>query len=162
MNCKNCGAPINDGEKFCGNCGIAVEEPQVAQEAKVVETTPVVQEQTQVQTQQPVQNNTVDDPNGNANKLCIISLILCFGSSLISGVLTLLIPPLAKFFGMLAGLGPLAGVVLMIIARVKYPQNKFAKILMWVYIILIIIGIIGTILLVILCYTACNDLQGCE
>jgi hypothetical protein len=43
----------------------------------------------------------------------------------------------------------------MIVARVKYPENRFARILMWIYICLFIggfvLGIIGIILLFLFC-----------
>ncbi len=28
MNCKNCGAELNEGSAFCGNCGMKIEEEQ--------------------------------------------------------------------------------------------------------------------------------------
>lgn len=42
MNCKNCGAPLEENAKFCGNCGAKVveEEPAVSEEVKEERTEP--------------------------------------------------------------------------------------------------------------------------
>ena len=37
MNCKNCGAEINEGAAFCGNCGMKVESEQPVYEAPAQE-----------------------------------------------------------------------------------------------------------------------------
>ena len=37
MNCKNCGAEIEEGAVFCGNCGIKIENEEPVFEAQVVE-----------------------------------------------------------------------------------------------------------------------------
>ena len=37
MNCKNCGAEINEGAAFCGNCGMKVETEQPVYEAPAQE-----------------------------------------------------------------------------------------------------------------------------
>ena len=37
MNCKNCGAELNEGAVFCGNCGMKVEAEQPVYEAPVQE-----------------------------------------------------------------------------------------------------------------------------
>jgi len=56
----------------------------------------------------------------------------------------------------------IAGIVLMIIARVKYPSSKFAKVLMWVYISLAIIYVLFIILLVVLFVAFCSAcMSGC-
>lgn len=39
MNCKNCGAPLNDDAKFCGSCGTKVEVEEAVVEETVVEAT---------------------------------------------------------------------------------------------------------------------------
>ena len=106
-------------------------------------------------------NNTpvVEDPNDHTAKiLSIISLALFFGGSAVMGLITRLIPPLSKLVSSLTGLCPLIAIVLMIIARVKCPQNKLAKITMWIYIVLSIIGFTLTIIFVVLCV---NTLRSC-
>ena len=37
MNCKNCGAELNEGAVFCGNCGMKVESEHPVYEAPVQE-----------------------------------------------------------------------------------------------------------------------------
>ena len=77
--------------------------------------------------------------------------------------LSTVLKPLATLIESLAGLCPLAGIILLIIARVKYPKYKPGKIIMCVYIGTLVAGIIGFILLVALCYLMCSniDTSGC-
>ena len=61
----------------------------------------------------------------------------------------------------LGGVSHLAGFILMIIARVKYPRNTFAKVLMWIYIIGIILSVLLVVVLVASCFVLlkqCADL----
>lgn len=94
-----------------------------------------------------------------ADKLCIISLICYFGSSIISTILSTVLGSITSVateldsgnadnlfsnillwpITLVLSLGPLAGIILMIIARIKAPKNTFGKILMWVYIGLFIL-----------------------
>ncbi len=107
------------------------------------------------------ENNTpvVEDPNDQtARTLSIVSLALFFGGSAVMGLITRLIPPLSKLVSSLTGLCPLIAIVLMIIASVKSPQNKLAKITMWIYIVLSIIVLTLTIVFVVLCV---NTLRSC-
>ena len=42
MNCKNCGAELNEGALFCGNCGMKIEqEPLYREQAQPVHEEPV-------------------------------------------------------------------------------------------------------------------------
>ncbi len=144
MKCEKCGNDINPNEKFCTNCGNPV--PVVEQPTPEVVTSPV-----------PV------DTNEQANRLCIISLILYFGSSIIAGILTFLSggnEVVSNMFSGIAGLGPLAGIVLMIVARVKYPESRFAKTLMWIYIALTILGIILIVVVIVFFFAMCSQLRG--
>ena len=88
--------------------------------------------------------------------LCIISLILFFGVSMISVALESVVKLSSNVMSVISSFCELAGIVLMIIARVKYPYNKFAKILMWIYIVLIVLGIICFIVMVFACSLACG------
>lgn len=102
------------------------------------------------------------------NILCIVSVIL-FGLPLITDFSCFLLNLLTTseqmagllsdyssiFFGM-TGMFQIAGFVLMIIARVKYPQSVFAKVLMWVYISFIILYIILMILVVVALVAICS------
>jgi len=63
------------------------------------------------------------DDNNDENK----AIPLCIGS-------------LVLIFGVLGGIGIITGIVLMIVARIKYPKSIFAKVLMWLYIIVLLIA----------------------
>ena len=52
----------------------------------------------------------------------------------------------------------IVALVLMIYVRVKYPQNVFGKVLMWVYIVLFIIAIIGIVVLLVACNIVCGTM----
>lgn len=54
----------------------------------------------------------------------------------------------------------IASLVLMIIARVKYPKSVFAKVLMIVYIVLYVTSIIGVIALMVSCAIMCGGCRG--
>ena len=64
---------------------------------------------------------------------------------------------------LVGGLFFIAALVLMIIVRVKYPQNQFGKVLCIVYIVLAAIAIILTIAAMIIIAIVCNQfIQDCE
>lgn len=104
------------------------------------------------------QNNDHNNDNKNATTLCVISII-CTVVSVICGPLARFVEVLAVsngnsvaktftgIFTALASLGSLAGLTLMIVARVKYPKSKFAKVLMWVYIAFFILAVTLVILI---------------
>jgi len=48
----------------------------------------------------------------------------------------------------------------MIMARVKYKESKFAKVLMWVYIGLLAVAILAVILVIAMCAYILKDCQG--
>ena len=110
-----------------------------------------------------------------ATILCIISLALHVLPSIISGVLTGISESLSSLdsldvnsvgsimgslYSFAFGGSYIASWVLLIIARVKYKESKFAKILMWVYIGLLAAGIIGIIILFLMCAYMLKDCQG--
>ena len=107
-----------------------------------------------------------------ANTLCIISLILQVSPYVILGVLsgilesldrsfdvTTSVPAIVQILGYISGGAYIASWVFMIIARAKYSESVFAKVLMWVYLGLLSIGIIGTIVLIYMCAILLN---GCH
>lgn len=70
-------------------------------------------------------------------------------------------PAFTTLTGMLESLGGiamLAGFVIMIYVRVRYPKSIFGKVLMWVYIAMIIIALILFIAVLVICATICNGL----
>ena len=138
--CSECGNKLEEGSVFCTSCGNKLEEaPQVVNNAP--------------------QTADVESPEDKkkAHILCIISLILFFAPSVVNVGLSYLINTFSTaglYTGYsLSGLTSLVAIVLMIVARVKYPKNTFAKILMWIYIVLIILGTVAMIAVFILCYS---------
>jgi len=112
-------------------------------------------------------NQKVKTPEDElATKLCIASLICYFGAPVLSSILSSVSDFTSSFnsssvddlvsnamfwpIGLVLALGPLAGIILMIIARVKAPKNTFGKVLMWVYIALFILKILAVIALILL------------
>ena len=132
MKCDKCGYLLIEGDNFCRNCG------------KTITITPTVQ-QVNIPQQVPAVKNIKDD-NGKANLLCVLSLLLYFLAPIIFIVIDIVLALLlenANYLGVsgFSVLCRLAGFILMIVARVKYPNNMFAKVLMWIYIALIIAGL---------------------
>ncbi len=72
--------------------------------------------------------------------------------------------PLIQGLGVLlygvTGLAELAGFVLMVYVRVKYPKNVFGKVLMWIYIIGFILYLVAAIVLLIACISCANSCSG--
>ena len=97
-----------------------------------------------------------------ANGLCVISLILGFAVTLILGAISLFLDnngmeTLSAYVLFPASASFLAGLVLMIIVRIKYSRSLFGKILMVIYIVFIAAAVVGTAYLLISCLTACSD-----
>lgn len=99
MNCKNCGAPLEEGTKFCINCGSQVEtiervEAETVSEPEPVKTADDFDYYKEPKTEQTQSNQTYSEPqyqkpqyenyggtynNGNkqtGNTLAIVSLVL--------------------------------------------------------------------------------------
>lgn len=122
--------------------------------------------------------NNPDDER-KANVFCIASLICVFLPRVLQFLGYLLFGTLLqqvgresvlydRISGALSALGILfliAGIVLVIYVRVKYPKNIFAKVLMWIYIVLAVLILIAFIVMLVACTLACSYLietcQGC-
>ena len=138
MKCKNCGKELNDEEDYCSSCGLKVE--YTIEDTKKEENT-----------HPDIMQTPVDDQK-QANTLCIISMILYFGSGIISAIIAALadkIPHLSSLSG-LVGFCPLAGFIICVVARARYPKSKFAKTLLIVYIVLFVLAVVAVILLAVL------------
>lgn len=139
---------------------------------------PVYQQPVYQQPQKPVRPIDLLPPEERsarkkkANTLCIISLVLHFSPfvlvSALSGLLegletgftgTSTAPAIVQILGYIGGAAYIASWVFMIIARAKYSESVFAKVLMWVYLGILSIGIIGTIVLIYMCAIMIN---GCH
>ena len=105
-----------------------------------------------------------------ANILCFISLGLQVVPYVLSGIIAAtsnifsdqnldsLTSLMSEILSTLTGGSYIASWVFMIIARVKYKESTFAKVLMWVYIGVLALGIIAVVLFVIWCI---SELQKC-
>ena len=113
------------------------------------------------------------DRKKKANILCFISLGLHFIPEMISGVFSGVIENISDLssngslseamtmvYAILFGGSYIASWVLMIMARVKYKESKFAKVLMWVYIGLLAVAILAVILVIAMCAYILKDCQG--
>ena len=167
MFCSNCGSPVGDNEKFCKVCGTPV---------NVQASTPVMQQAPVYQ--QPVSEQSVSTPKRGrtygpqerrkANKLCILSLILGVGVPLVIGILL----GMAKNFGLSAdysnyysilliselpiSAAMIAGIVLMIVVRVKYSKSKFGLVLMIIYCVYLAVALI----FFMIALSSCSDFIG--
>lgn len=122
--------------------------------------------------------NNPDDER-KANVFCIASLICVFLPRVLQFLGYLFFGTLLqqvgresvlhdRISGALSALGILsliAGIVLVIYVRVKYPKNIFGKVLMWIYIVLAVLILIAFIVMLVACTLACSYLietcQGC-
>lgn len=119
------------------------------------------------------------DDERKANVFCIASLICVFLPRVLQFLGYLLFGTLFqrvgresvlydRISGALSALGIvflIAGIVLVIYVRVKYPKNIFGKVLMWIYIVLAVLILIAFIVMLVACTLACSYLietcQGC-
>lgn len=140
--CSNCGMTNENNFKFCTKCG------------KALITNPNTQTSTQTEMNEKA-----------GNQLGALSLILYFAGSTIATALTLCLPEKIKvYFSALSGFIPLIGIVIMIIGRVNYPNNKLLKIAMWLIIASIVICVITIMIIFAWCYITCvtMDTSGCS
>ena len=105
---------------------------------------------------QNMQMNFIDDETREANKLCIISLICYVVAPAIFGILSY-IPGANIVSQILSTLAFLTAIITMIICRVKYPNNKFGKVLMWVYIILTVIEFLFLLIAAVVLMAFCES-----
>ena len=80
------------------------------------------------------------------------------GGSLLAMLMSLILPYHSNpDIIMLRGVLIVTGWVLLIVARVKYPKNTFAKVVMWVYIVLMILGFLFMVAVGIFIIYTCNE-----
>lgn len=117
------------------------------------------------------------EENERANILCVISLVCEVIPLFLNGIVTSLMTVVDDWersdfstvlYGVtssLSGILFIAGIVLLIIVRVKYPKNVFGKVLMWVYIvigvIMLLLLIAAVVLLIVACNACVNSLSSC-
>ena len=155
MICPNCGKQFPEGSEFSSSCGTRQEGMR----------------------QIPADKSAYLDPEAErrretSRKLCIWSLIVGFGmTAALYGTDQLVmrlfhVKDLHFWINEVLFLFPVAGLVLMIIGRVKDPQSRFAKIVMWQYIAAAIVGamllMLAVILIFFLSMTCTGALPACR
>lgn len=101
-----------------------------------------------------IDNESLDD-NKKGDKIALISLILFFIPSLFVNTAA------TKYVFLLQYIDPLvhiAGIIIMIYGRIKYPKNQLLKAVMWIMIITIIILIVIFVYLAITCNEICSSI----
>ena len=142
MYCTNCGNELSKNSMFCPNCGTKNKEEIIKP------------------------NDNENTNNHLANVLCTISLCLYFGTPLLSFIVYFFSFGLSfnndsavsaigtlttSIMSILSSVSTLAAYVLMIIARVKCPKSTYAKVVMWLYIALFVMGLVTMVVLLITC-----------
>lgn len=151
--CSNCNAVNETDSLYCSNCGMKFSQKDT-----------IVHEQNNGY-QNLNNNNVVKNNNSEGNIFGIISLVLYFCGSTISVVFYSFLPEiLSSYLSTIGGVFPLVGIVVMIVGRVKYPENKLLKVAMWVIISTIILIILLFVIFAVWCYVTCSnvDLSGCS
>lgn len=115
----------------------------------------------------------ITEDNQKANILCAISLACELLPIIASTVFMSLISSanvsdtssaldlLMDIMGSIGSLAMIAGLIIMIYVRIKYPKNVFGKVLMWLFIVGAIIAVIIAILYAILLAVACYSCFSC-
>lgn len=158
MKCSKCGTDNDINNTFCFKCGQKLTNEKNDSINKSREINIIEEHKDHFSVEQKEIENTNNE--GEAKKLGYISLGLFFLGPFVSSFLATIFPPFAS----LSGLCPMAGIVTMIMGRVKYPENRFLKGVMWSIIVCIILAIISIILFTIWCYATCSsiNLSGCD
>lgn len=147
--CSKCGTSNKNDSAFCMNCGNKLDANANINEN--VQNNPV-------QTQDIVY---AQKEEAEGNKFATAALILYFAGGLMASILSRYLPErIGNFLSGFSGFVPLVGIVIMIVGRIKYPNNKLLKITMWVIISLFILGVIIAILFFVFCYTVISSAGG--
>ncbi len=102
--------------------------------------------------------------DSRANKLCVIGLV-CLILPILGLMLEVLLPAggnkVVATISFIFQLMYIAGLVIMIYVRVKYPANVFGKVLMWLHIIVGVIFLIILIAAIVMCAVMINGCMSC-
>lgn len=94
-------------------------------------------------------NNSIDIDNKKANNMATISALLFYLGAEVVGIISKVIPVIGDLIYDMRGLCSIAGIVIMIIGRVKYPDNRALKVVMWAIIVTIAVIIIFVVLYIV-------------
>lgn len=168
--CKNCNRENPANTNFCMGCGSALN----TDENKKIEINNNPENNTIDKSNTTTINDTVNENKASietykdkqiGDRLGIISLLLYFASGIVE-LLTLGIFPndVGIFLSSVVGMCPLAGIVVMIVGRIKYPKNKLLKITMWIIIGTITASIVLLIIFLAFCFITCRSIgtEGCS
>ncbi len=147
--CTHCGAMNQINSQYCTNCGMQINQNHVHSNMNNCNCL----------------NEQSNTNSSDGTKLGIISLVTYFCSPVIVGTIVSVLPTsIRDEFSSLGALCPLAGIITMIIGRVKYPNNKLLKVVMWVIIVSIILSVFAFVLFLIWCHVTCMqiDASGCS
>ena len=165
MICNKCGADNDINIIYCTKCGNELKKDiSITNEIREINT-PKVQNNISIPSENqniPSQNNSVDtsvnnDIDKKAKKLGIISLILFFLSPILLNKLASNLTEQSKnIVSSISIIFQLVGIIIMIFGRIKYPNSKFLKVVMWIIIVPIALVIMSIILLIGTCYGIIN------
>ena len=116
-----------------------------------------------------LQPKNINDPNCNGNRkkkktitpkqnsianiLCIVSLLLLLAVPTVLGIAAAQyddqLMDLAAFN--FSALSIFVAWIIMVVVRVKYKENTFGKILMWIYIIIVAVAVVAIVLIIAAC-----------
>lgn len=148
--CSNCGTENNNETVICKSCGRVLSK-DTKQEVEEVD------EKTNIDSNIEIQEN--DSKVGNI--IGIISLVLFFGFGLIFPIVinTLNIPSLVNntIIVLIPIISVIAGIILITYGMIKYPKNKFMKIVLAIITAAILFGIILFIIVIRLCAKSISD-----
>lgn len=95
-------------------------------------------------------NNSVDMDKKKADNMATIAALLFYLGAEVVSIISNVIPGiLGDLIYDMRGLCSIAGIVVMIVGRVRYPDNKSLKIVMWAIIVTIAVIVIFVILYIV-------------
>lgn len=172
--CMGCGSPLNSDENKKSEVNIKSEndtinennsdnENNIVNESNTINKTNTINESNHVNENKTIVENYEDKKVGD--RLGIISLLLYFASGIVELLSFGIFPnEFGMFLSSIVGMCPLAGIVVMIVGRVKYPKNKLLKITMWVIIGTLIASVVLLIIFLAFCFITCKSIgtEGCS
>lgn len=132
--CSKCGKENTNNNSFCSKCGNKLDNSEI-EDIKVDNSN---------------DNTNINDKKGNTYAL--LSLLLFYVTNIISIIIKFILPEnVYNIVSAILSIGPLAGIVVLIIGRVNFPNNKFLKVVMWLFIVTSIIVVVYYIIAMIMC-----------
>ena len=144
MICSKCGTDNDINNIYCTKCGTELKNNNIY---------PTSEENDTIIIDNSQKENDNDYNKNIAIILGIISLVLYFFSPIIINRISSNMPEQSKInISSISGICRMAGVIIMIFGRIKYPNSKFLKGVMWSIIVSIVLLITAIIILIGACY----------